>query len=67
MNITGIKNPACVDERINYIRIYYTNSRIIRNKIDLLRGLASVENFDVIAITETWLESVVKNFATKFK
>ena len=35
--------------------------------MDLLRGLASVEKFDVIAITETGLDLAVKNFATEFE
>ena len=64
MNMSGIKNPASVDEMDNAIRVYNTNSRSIGNKMDLLRGLASIEKFDVIAFTETWLDLAVKNFAT---
>ena len=67
MNMLGIKNPASVDEGINDIRVYNRNSRSIRNKIDLLRVLASVENVHIIAISATWLDSAVKNFATEFK
>ena len=67
-NMTVIKkNLASVDDRINDIRVYDTNSRNIRNKMDLMSGLASVEKFDVIVITETWLDSAVKKFATEFK
>ena len=67
-NMTGLKkNPASVDESVNDIRVSYTNSRSIRNKMDLLRGVASVEIVDVIAFTETWLDSAVKNFATEFE
>ncbi len=46
------------------IRVYYTNSRSIRNKIrvDLLRGKACVEKFDMIAITESWINTADRHF-----
>ncbi|KAK8741935.1 hypothetical protein OTU49_002018 [Cherax quadricarinatus] len=37
------------------LKVYYTNSRSVRNKIDELRLIASAGNIDIIAITETWL------------
>ena len=40
----------------------YTNFRSILNKIDLFRGLRSVEKFVVIAIPETWLDMTNKTF-----
>ena len=43
---------------LEYTTQYYKSKR------DLLRGLASEEKFDFIAITETWLDSVLKYFAT---
>ena len=52
VNMTWIKNPASIDERVNDIRVYYTNSHSIINKIDLLRELECVENVGVIAITK---------------
>ena len=51
-NMTRIKKTGGVDVRVKDIRVYYTNSRSIRNKINLLRGLTSVEHLDVIAIME---------------
>ncbi|XP_069936301.1 uncharacterized protein [Cherax quadricarinatus] len=36
------------------LKVYYTNSRSLRNKIDELRLLASVGNIDIIGITESW-------------
>ncbi len=39
----------------------------LRNKIDLLRGKACVENFDIIAVTETWMDTDSKNFTSEFK
>ncbi len=45
----------------------YTNYRSLRNKIDLLRGKACVENSDIIAVTETWIDINSKNFLSEFK
>ena len=47
--------------------MYYTNCRSILNKIDLLRGLACVEKFDIIALTETWLDMSGKVFNPEVK
>ncbi len=49
------------------LKVYYTNCRSLRNKINLLRGKACVENFDIIAITETWIDINSKNFLSEFK
>ncbi len=49
------------------LKVYYTNCRSLRNKIDLLRGKACVENFDIIAVTETWIDTNSKNFESEFK
>ena len=64
--MTGIKNPISVDERVNDIKVYNTNSRSIKNKIGLLRGLANVKKCYVISITKAWLDSADKEFETKF-
>ncbi len=49
------------------LKVYYRNCRSLRNKIGLLRGKACVENFDIIAITETWIDTNNKNFLSEFK
>ncbi len=41
--------------------------RSLRNKIDLLRGKVCVENFDITAVTETWIDTNSKNFLSEFK
>ena len=51
----------------NKLSVYYTNCRSILNKIDLLRGLACVEKFDIIALTETWLDMSGKVFNPEVK
>ncbi len=49
------------------IRVYYTNRRSIRKKIDLLKGKVSVRKFDIIAVTETWIDTISKNFLSEFE
>lgn len=63
----GNRKVVEVDNSKRNIKVYYCNSRSIRNKIDLLRGLASVERPEVIAITETWLDTVGRDFKTEFE
>lgn len=55
------------NNKIDNIKVYYCNSRSVRNKIDLLRGLASVESPEVIAITETWIDSAGRDFKSEFE
>ncbi len=49
------------------LKVYYTNCRSLRNKIDLLWGKACIENFDIIAVTETWIDTNSNNFEPEFK
>ncbi len=49
------------------LKVYYTNCRSLRKKIDLLRGKACAENFDIIAVTKTWMDTESKNFMSEFK
>ncbi len=49
------------------LKVYYTNCRSLRNKIDLLRSKACVENFDIIAVTETWIDTNSKKKLSEFK
>ena len=46
----------------NSLKVFYTNCRSILNKINPLRGLVSVENFDIMTITKTWLDITGKAF-----
>ncbi len=47
--------------------VYYTNSRSLKNKMDLLRGVNLAEKFDIIAITESWMDLGSKHFSTEFE
>ena len=60
------KDKAVKSRKVkNSLSVYYTNCRSILNKIDLLRGMACVEDFDIIALTETWLDMSGKVFNTE--
>ena len=48
--------------RAHELSVFYTNSRSVINKIDILRGIACVEELDIIGITETWLDIAGKHF-----
>ena len=50
-----------------YLKVYYTNCRSVRNKMDLLKGISCVEKPDIIALTETWLNSAGRDFKTEFE
>ncbi len=49
------------------LTVYYTNSRSLRNKMDLLRGVNAMEKFDIIVITESWMDLDSKHFTTEFE
>ncbi len=59
VNSRGVKKDG--------LKMYYTNSGSLRNKIDLLREKACVEEFDLIAITATWVDIVKKNFMSELE
>ncbi len=46
---------------------YYTNRRSLKNKIDLLMGKACVEFFNIMAITETWVDTANKTFMSEYE
>ncbi len=56
-------NRTDVNEGLN---VYYTNSRSLRNKMDLVRGVNAAEKFDIIAITESWMNLDSNHFSTEF-
>ncbi len=57
-------NRTDLNEGLN---VYYTNSRCLGNKMDLLRGVNAVEKFDIIAITESWMDLDSKHLSTEFE
>ena len=52
----------CNEREVHGLNVFYTNSRSIISKIDTLRGIACVEELDIIGITETWLDIAGKHF-----
>ena len=50
-------------KRKSGLKVYYTNCRSIFIKIDFLIEFTSVEELDIIAITEIWLDMSGKIFS----
>ena len=63
----GSKKLVSVDKNEEKIKVYYCNSRNVRNKIDLFRRLAFVERPEVIVITETWIDTAGRDFKSEFE
>ncbi len=57
-------NRTDLNEGLN---VYYTYSRNLRNKMNLVRGVNAAEKFDIIAIAESWMDLDSKHFATEFE
>ena len=53
-----INRSKCTITRLNCL---YTNSCSLLNKLSGLRSLHATYSFDVIAITETWLHSEIRD------
>ena len=54
-------------QKSGILKVYYTNSRSIRNKIDLLRAVVCTEEIDIVAITESWLDMSGKLFMSEMQ
>ena len=52
--------------KIQNLRVYYTNSRSLGNKINELRALVCTEKLDIVAVTETWMNLGNKHFKTEY-
>ena len=49
------------------LKVYYVNTRSLRNKFSELEELAFSENYDIIGITESWLNTEVRDFLAEYK
>ena len=49
------------------MKILYANARSLRNKFTDLEEVAFTENYDVIGITETWLNTENRDFLAEYK
>ena len=49
------QNKGCKGSKVEGLKCVYFNARSIRNKCDELRAWIHTWNYDVMAITETWL------------
>ena len=52
--------------RQNNIKICFVNARSLRNKFTDLETLALTENYDIIGITETWINTEVRDYLAEF-
>ena len=52
--------------RTNPLRIVLFNARSIRNKFSELRALLTVENIDVVGITESWIHGDTRDFSGEY-
>ena len=48
------------------LKVFLVNARSIRNKFTDLETLTYVENFDVIAITESWIDTRQRDFLAEY-
>ena len=48
------------------IRACYFNARSIRNKFDELQALVYLENYDIIGVTETWINSSDRDYLAEY-
>jgi len=46
--------------------VYYTNARSVRNKMNELRAVCHKEDFDIVAITESWVNVNTRDFIAEF-
>ena len=52
----GTLDSVLSKERKNGLRILYLNARSVRNKADELEAQMNMGNYDIVGITETWLQ-----------
>ena len=65
-SISKIKNSVKHVSSRDSLKVYYTNSRSLRNKIDELRAVTVSEDIDIICISETWAKLDKKQFRSEF-
>ena len=53
-------------DKCHKLSVYYTNCRSLCNKMDELRAIASTDRPDIIALTETWINTDKRNFIAEF-
>ena len=49
------------------LKVYYVNTRSLRNKFSDLEEIAISENYDIIGITESWLNTDVRDYLAEYK
>ena len=60
-------HPASVITDSNSIKVCYINARSLRNKFSDLEELVATENYHIIGVTESWLNTEQRDFIAEFK
>ncbi|MBW6351538.1 endonuclease/exonuclease/phosphatase family protein, partial [Pseudomonas aeruginosa] len=55
-----------VSSKTATLKVFYANARSIRNKFSDLEELVFTENYDVIGITESWLNTEDRDFLAEY-
>ena len=50
----------------NNLRVLYVNSRSLRNKFSELEEVVLTENYDIIGVTETWLNLEARDYLAEY-
>ena len=61
------RNAHVVAPTQNILKILYVNARSLRNKFEDMEEVVFSENYDVIGITETWLNLENRDFLAEYK
>ena len=49
-----------------YLKVCFVNARSLRNKFSDLESLALTEDYDIIGITETWINTEVRDYLAEY-
>ena len=60
-----VKDPTSLTTR-NKLRVFYVNARSLRNKFSELEEIAFTDNYDIIRVTESWLNLQNRDFLAKY-
>ena len=50
----------------SYIKCFYTNTNSLIQKIDELRYLIEINKYDIVAVTETWAHTEIRDTVTVY-
>ena len=54
------------NRNLNYVKACYINARSLRNKFEDLESLAAMDQYDIIGVTESWLDTSNRDFIAEY-